>query len=334
MVSLKEIAKKVGVAPSTVSFVLNGKDKEMRISGDLARRIKAVAKKEGYRPNQVAISLRTGKSKIIGLVVDMISGSFFASLARIIEKEMEHHGYKVIYCSTGNDLQKGEDLIHMLYQHQVDGFLIIPTEGMEKDINMLMNKKKPLVLMDSYFPGTKAPYVLVNNYDGVSKGVSHFIKKGYSKIGFVCNDLKLIQMQDRKKAYIDTVKSVVGKTSKNLLLTAPFNDSKEDTVQQIRSFLQTKKPQAVMFAANYLGVCGLEAIKSLGLKIPDDVAVICFDDHELFTLYTPEITVIRQPVEEIAQTAVAILIDQMGSEKKIKEKQLLLKGKMIERMSV
>src|SRR5215203_1671485 len=87
MVSLKEIAKKVGVASSTVSFVLNGKDKEMRISGDLARRIKAVAKKEGYRPNQVAISLRTGKSKIIGLVVDMISGSFFASLARIIEKE-------------------------------------------------------------------------------------------------------------------------------------------------------------------------------------------------------------------------------------------------------
>jgi LacI family transcriptional regulator len=172
-VSLKDIAKLAGVSPSTVSFVLNGKAKQMRISSTLADKIIEVARKEGYHPNQVAVSLRTGKSHMLGLIVESMSGNFFASFARVIEEEAATHGYKVVYCSTENQQQKAHELIRMLGHQQVDGYIVTPTPGMEEDIRTLAEAKKPVVLMDSYFPGIDVAYVLVDNFDGVTKGMNH-----------------------------------------------------------------------------------------------------------------------------------------------------------------
>lgn len=333
MVLLKDIARKAGVSTSTVSFVLNGKDKQMRISPQMAEKIRLVAQQEGYHPNQVAVSLRTGKSKIIGLMVDAISGSFFASLALIIEREAENFGYKVIYCSTGNETKKGKELIRMLHQSQVDGYIIIPTQGMEEEINQLLAEKRPVVLMDSYFAGTPAPYVLVNNYSGTVKGINHLIKKGYKKIGFVCNNLPLVQMQERKQAYTDTLAANNIKLNKQWIVETKYGSAKEEVVNDITDFIQKVQPDAIMFAANYLGVYGLESIKSLALKIPEDIAVVCFDDHEVFNLYPPGITSIRQPVEEIAQTAIRILMGEMKVGKKVKQQRVQLEARIIERYS-
>ena len=311
-VSLKDIAKMVGASPSTVSFVLNGKATKMRISSKLSEKVLKIAKRENYQPNNIAVSLRTGKSRIIGLVVDTISGNFFASLARIIESEAERFGYKVIYCSTGNEPKKARELLGMLYQYHVDGYLIIPTEGLEKDIENLSLNKKPLVLMDSYFSGTSIPYVLVNNYEGVSQAVKHLIEKGYRKIGFVCNDIPLIQMQERKRGYIETLQKNKIPFNRRLLLQTKYNSTEEEIVQSISSFIKRNKPEAIMFAANYLGVYGLESIKGLCLSIPKDIAIVCFDDHEIFRLFSPAITSIQQPVEAIAKIAIQLLMQQLG----------------------
>lgn len=311
-VSLKDIARIAGVSPSTVSFVLNGKAKQMRISETLASKIMEVAKKEGYHPNPVAVSLRTGKSQILGLIVETISGNFFASLSRIIEEEAARFGYKIVYTSTENNRQKGKELIGMLSQRQVDGYIITPTPGMEQDIKELIADNKPVVLMDSYFPGIDVPHVLVNNYEGVMKGMSHMIEKGYRRIGFVTVDLDLVQMEERLKAYQDAMHKE-GLNTDNLVLTLKYEEEKEIGIQQVTSFLKnTTDLEAVFFATNYLGLLGLESIHRLGLKLPDDLAMIVFDDHDVFRLYPPGITCIRQPAEEIAKTALELLMDQLG----------------------
>ena len=311
-VSLKDIARIAGVSPSTVSFVLNGKAKQMRISETLATRIIEVAKKEGYHPNPVAVSLRTGKSQILGLIVETISGNFFASLSRIIEEEAARFGYKVVYTSTENNRQKGKELIGMLSQRQVDGYIITPTPGMEQDIKELIADNKPVVLMDSYFPRLDVPHVLVNNYEGVMKGMAHLIEKGFRRIGFVTVDLNLVQMEERLKAYQDSMHKE-GLTTDNLVLSLKYEEDKELGIQQVTSFIQnTTDLEAVFFATNYLGLLGLESIHRLGLKLPDDLAMICFDDHDVFRLYPPGITCIRQPAEEIAKTALELLMHQLG----------------------
>lgn len=311
-VSIKDIAKQAGVAPSTVSFVINGKAKEMRISDHLAERIKALAKKIGYHPNQTAVSLRTGKSKIIGLIVEDISNVFFATLAKTIEDKAYSLGYRIVYCSTENNDDKGNELIKMLLHQQVDGFLITPSKGMNGQVAELLKRHKPVVLMDRFFPNVKVPYVLVDNYGGVKAGIEHLLKKGFSKIAFVTVDLDQVQMHEREKGYRETLKLHGLNYPAQLMLKLSYEQSKDSSINQITKFIkENSEIDAVFFATNYLGIYGLESIEHLEMDIPEDIAVVCFDDHDIFRIFKPGITIIEQPIEEIAKSSIEILINSI-----------------------
>lgn len=334
--SLKDVARMAGVAPSTVSFVLNGKARQMRISEELATKVMAVVKKTGYQPHHVAVNLRTGQSKTLGLIVESISGSFFAALARVIESEADRFGYKIVYCSTENNASKGSELIRMLSRQQVDGYLITPAAGMEKDIQQLLAHKRPVVLMDSYFPELEVPYVLINNYDGVKEGMEHLIKKGYNKIGFITVDMELIQVQQRMQAYKETLRAHGIPVRNKQVLKLSYNSPREEAIAQIQEFIRANKDMnALFFSTNYLGILGLESISGMGLKIPGDLAMICFDDHDIFRLYPPGITVVQQPIEEIAKTAMSLLMQQLDKNRtSTKISQVQLPGRFIQRGSV
>lgn len=334
--SLKDVARMAGVAPSTVSFVLNGKARQMRISEELETKVMAVVKKTGYQPHHVAVNLRTGQSKTLGLIVESISGSFFAALARVIETEADRFGYKIVYCSTENNASKGSELIRMLSRQQVDGYLITPAAGMEKDIQQLLAHKRPVVLMDSYFPELEVPHVLIDNYDGVKEGVEHLIKKGYNKIGFITVDMELIQVQQRMQAYKETLRAHGIQVRNRQVLKLSYNSPREEAIARIQEFIRANKDMnALFFSTNYLGILGLESISGMGLKIPGDLAMICFDDHDIFRLYPPGITVVQQPIEEIAKTAMSLLMQQLDKNRTpAKISQVQLPGRFIQRGSV
>ncbi|MDR6565675.1 transcriptional regulator, LacI family [Chitinophaga ginsengisegetis] len=333
--TLKDVAKMAGVAPSTVSFVLNGKGKQMRIRDEVATRIMQVAEKSGYEPHRMAVNLRTGQSKTLGLIVESISGSFFASLAKTIETEAERKGYNVVYCSTENNAQKGGELIRMLGRQMVDGYLITPAPGMEKEIQQLVQQHKPVVLMDSYFPSIKTPYVLINNFDGVQQGMKHLISKGFTKIGFVMVDVKLIQIEERLRGYTTALKEHKIPVKKKYILQLQYHRQREDSLNELQAFIEANPElDAIFFSTNYLGILGLEVIARMGLKMPDDIAVLCFDDHDIFRLYPPGISVIEQPIEGIAKTAIDLLMHQLDKNSgPMKKTAVELPGKFILRGS-
>ena len=334
-ISLKEVAAASGVSASTVSLILNGKARKMRISETLEKKVIQTARKMGYQPNQLAVSLRTGKSNILGLVVESISGRFFASLAKVIEDEAEKHGYRVVYCSTENDPRKGSELLKMLSQRQVDGYLITPTQGMEGDIKSLARNKMPLVLIDSYFPDVDVPYVSVNNYEGTETGIRYLVEKGYKRIGFVTVDLPLVQIRDRERAFKEVMKQSGIRVGEKAILRVAYDLPKEKTIAQIGEFLiGSFQPEAVFFATNYLGVAGMESIRQLQLSIPKDMAVVCFDDEDLFRLLPPGITSVQQPVEQIAAKAIELLMYQIHNKKiTAKERRVQLSPRLIIRGS-
>lgn len=332
-VSIRDIALRAGVVPSTVSLVLNGKSKEGRISFELAEKIRRIAAEEGYAPNQTAVSLRTGRSKILGLIVEDISNVFFASLAKIIEDRANSLGFKILYCSTDNDDRKGCELIRVLFNRQVDGFLITPSSGMAADVTRLMEQRKPVVLMDRYLSEVDTPCVLVDNFKGVEMGIEHLLAKNYKQVAFVTNDLDQVQMHEREKGYRETLTRHHGKVNEDLILTLPYHVHTDEAVATITDFLVKRKGiDAVFFATNYIGIFGLESIHKLQLSIPGDLAVICFDDHDIFRLMLPGITCIRQPVEEIAAAAVDLLISQVRDQdftivgRQMKEPTLILRN--------
>lgn len=334
MASLKELALKVGVSPTTVSFVLNGREKEMRISEEVTNKIRKAAQEMSYQPNNIAVALRTGQTKIIGLIVEDIGNHFFSTLAKTIEEELNAYDYQVVYCSTENQHNKGGELIAMLQRQQVDGYLLTPSSGMAPRIAELVKKEIPVVQIDRYFEKSSCPYVMVDNYGGIVQGATHLISKGKKKIGFVTVDLDLVQMKERENGYIDTLKKHKLPLKKGQLLRLDYTFTKEEMVNAIREYLQAFELDAIMFSTNYVGIAGLQAIKDLKIEVPGELAVICFDDNELFNLCTPTITAIQQPIQAIAKSAVKILMGELGVIRKTANKQVRIPTRIIFRESV
>lgn len=308
-VSIKDIAKLTNTSITTVSFVLNGKG---HISKEISKKILDTAKEIGYEPNRMAIGLRTGVSKVIGLVVENIGGPFFGEMSKVIEAEAEKSGYRIIYCSTDNNVQKGKDVIRMLTQQLVDGYIITPLKGLEEEVQKLIDQGKPVVLVDGYFPELNVPHVLVDNYNSVDKAVSCFITGGYRNIGLVTSDLDLVQLQERLMGYQGALRRNGITEDKELILRVPYLADKAAGIQQIKTFIEEHPAMdAILFSTNYLGIMGIISVKELGLRIPQDLAFISFDDTEIFSLYPPGITTIQQPVYQIAKYGIDILLAQI-----------------------
>ncbi len=317
--SIVDLAKQLNISPTTISFILNGKAQEKRISSELVERVLKQIEKVGYKPNTLAQSLRTGKTMIIGLIVENIADPFFASIARLIEEKAYKNGYKIIYCSTDNDSAKAKDLLRMFQDRHVDGYIISPPEGIEKEVNNLIDNGSPVVLFDRYLPDTKADYIVVDNVGSTYDAVSHFIKNGYKNIAFITLDSLQTQMQGRLKGYENALNE---HHLNHYVKKISFYEDDENIIKHIASFLEMNSDlDAILFGTNYLGISGLKAIKQLDKKVPEDLAVISFDDHILFELHSPDITAISQPIEEISEKLITILLGRLNEVSKTEKKQ-------------
>ncbi|WP_281631451.1 LacI family DNA-binding transcriptional regulator [Flavobacterium luteolum] len=333
-ITIRDIAKQAEVSISTVSFVINGKGEKMAISPTVIKKVQDVAQKLQYKPSMIASSLRTGKTRSIGLIVEDISNQFFADLARVIEDEAKNINYRVFYCSTGDDNERSEELIQSLLQANVEGFIITPTRNLEKTISQLLKLQKPVVLIDRYFANQKVSHVVMDNYEGSYSATKFLIDKGRKNIAVVNNESGMIQMKLREKGYIAALKEE-GIYNENYTLHLDFHASEQSRIEAIINFFKKNKEiDAVLFLANYLGLAGLQAFRALKYRIPDDISVISFDDHDSFKLHTPTISVVAQPIEEIAVKSIQLLMSQMTNFDDFKVEKVLKKGTLIVRESV
>lgn len=329
-VSMKDIANKVGVSTALVSYVLNGLEKERRVGAEVVEKINQAAIDMNYQPNQIARSLRKGKTNTIGLVVADISNPFFGQLARVIEDEAAKVNYTVIFASSDESCAKSTSLMEILLNRQVDGLIITPTEGCSSQIRLLINRNIPFVLLDRYFPGIAANHVVLNNYEATYSAVNCFVSNGYKKIRMVAYKSKLVHMQERIRGYEEAMRDN-GLVDELVVKKVRYNHSKSDMQKIMDDLLSEKKMNALLFATNALSISGLYAITKNKVKVPDEVAVIGFDGHEVFDLFQPPITYIKQPLEVMGKESVKILLEQIKGNKKIFH--IELKHQLIERAS-
>jgi len=308
--SIVDIANELNISKTTVSFILNGRAKEKRISEELVEKVLKFVEEVGYKPNSLAKSLRTGKSNIIGLMVENISDHFFANIARYIEDRAYKNGYKIIYCSTDNDAEKTKDLIAMFRDRHVDGYIIAPPVGVEEEISALIKDDLPVVLFDRYYPSVDSSYVVTDNLDATYNATKYFVDHGYKNIAFITFASHQTQMQARLDGYNKALKeSGLQPHVKEVI----FNPEAKHIIAPIAEFLKGEKFDAILFGTNRIGVCGLKVISDSGLSVPEDIAVISFDDYDVFELYSPSITAIAQPIEEIADNVITILLNKLNT---------------------
>jgi LacI family transcriptional regulator len=313
--SINDLAERLKISKTAVSFIMNGKEKEKGISDALVKKVRSEALKLGYHANQSAKSLRTGKTSLIGLMVEDISNPFYANIAKLIEEKVYANGYKIIYCSTENDKNRGKEFLRVFQTLGVDGCIIAPTMGMEEDIKEMVDSGMNIVLFDRKFKNTVTDAVMVDNKNGMYSAVRHLVDRGFKNIALIALALDKPEKEDRIIGYRKAIADY-GLTSH--LYSLPFK-VRQDYVEEIKLILAGDPGlDAVIFGTNYLGISGLEAIKKLKLKIPKNLAMVSFDDHDLFRIYEPSISVIAQPIEEIAQTSIDTLLKKMQSSRKKK----------------
>lgn len=310
--SIADIAKQLNISKTTVSFILNNRAQEKRISEELVLRVQRFIKEVGYKPNPIAQSLRTGKTNIIGLMVENIADPFFAAIARHIENKANKNGYKIIYCSTDNNTEKTKGLLRMFREQNVDGYIIAPPPDIEQEIKSLIDDGLPVIFFDRHLPEIQTDYVEINNEQSTLNATNYLIKQGFKNIAFITFSSMQTQMKGRLDGYLLAMDNAGLHTHVNQVT---FDPDETLVIQSIYEFLKkNKKLDAILFGAIQAGTSGLKALKKANLQIPDDVAVLSFDDCDVFELFSPSISAIAQPIDKIAEHAIDLLLHKLKHE--------------------
>jgi len=331
--TITDIANELGVSVSLVSFVLNGKSKEMRISKEMTARVLEMAESMNYRPNYLAKSLRTGKSRTIGVILADISNPFFASLARFIEIEAFKYDYMVVFSSSDENKTKFAIQLNILKERHVEGLIITPPIGSEKLLSGLVKDGIPYVILDRLFPEVKAPSVIINNHTAAYNATVRLIKFNRRRIALLNTNKQLVSMQQRAEGYVDALVHHGLTPDQSIIKHLKFSHEKPPIMKAIKEIVE-QKADAILFTTNKLGITGIECIRELGLSIPEDLAVISFDDTDAYRISSTSISAIKQPLEKMSKEAIRILFSMINDGKPDREpERIQLKVEYISRNS-
>lgn len=325
-ISLKDIAEAAGVSTALVSFVLNGKEKEYRVGEETAQRILKIANEMNYQPNLAAKSLRSGKTKTIGLVVSDISNPFFSQLARVLEDEAAKRGYTVLFGSSDEDTEKMNRVVSSLINKGVDGLMIVPCENSEKFITSLVNNNIPIVLFDRYFPDINVSYVALNNFNAAYISTKYLLDNGYNAPCMVAYDINLIHMKERIRGYKKAMENAGKKSSINVAFLK--QDTPRKSADRILPKMIDAGVDAFLFGTNMISLACLYTIKDMGNEVISKIGLAGFDGNPVFDFFQVPISYIQQPIDVLVKKALGILIDSISNGNTVQS--VLAEGEFIE----
>lgn len=332
-ITLKSIADRLKVSVTTVSRVLNGKSDRYRISKETQELILSAAKELSYSPNQLARGLRLKRTHTIGYIIPDISNPFFSSIAKSVEKSARKSGYSILLCDSEEDTKMEEILLQLMIDRKVDGLIISPV-GLEVDhLKRIAQKNIPIVLLDRYFPELKLPFVTSDNYKGALDAINMLIDNGHKRIACIQGLVNTSPNNDRVKGYIDAHKLHNIIVDKNLIVGDSFGE--ENGYIETKLLLKQENPPTAIFAiSNLISLGAIKAISEEGLKIPEDISMISFDDQPYSRFLSTPMTTVAQQNTQIGQIAFKLLIDQIEANRQLEPKGIFLPTKLISRDSV
>lgn len=316
-------------------MVINGKGAHYGISKATEKRVWEKIEEMGFRPNLTARKLRTGKSNVIGLIVADISNPFYAKIARSIEDAASQKGYHLVICSSDEKAQREDELIAILSdQHQVDGLIISSTLESPATFKKLEQQKIPFVMMDREFPKYEFPSVTVDNRKGAEMAVNRLLENGAERIGMITLSPSYIStLRDRFLGYKDALEKNDITFNQKLVREVTFENIEEEVKNQVTELLSPPlSVQGLFTANNTVALYTIGIIQQLGLRIPQDVTLISFDDIEAFKFTHPPVTAVSQPLHEIGQAAASLLFDILENKEHI-QRNVILPVSLIERNS-
>lgn len=332
--TIKDIAKKFDVSISTVSKALND---SYEISNSTKDKIQKYAKANNYKPNFNALSLKNRKTKTIGLIIPNMLNYFFAQVFKGIEKIANERGYKIISCISNDSYTKEVELLEMLSNGSVDGFILsISRETVEKKnfshFSQSINDGFPIVMFDRVAESIKCDKVVTDNFDGARRTVKHLVKTGHKNIAFISTMSNLDIGRRRQLGYLKGLEDANIKVDKNLIINIDKNYKKYEKV--LAPIFKKNKIDSVITTGESEGVAALKVATKLGFKIPKDFSVISFSNGILARHSSPKMTTLSQHGETIGEEAANLLINRLEQKKEDNTtKMVVVKTDLVERKS-
>lgn len=310
-VTIRDVAKLAGCSQATAARVLGGYS---YASEETRRKVLAAAEALGYRPNRLARSMVTGRTQTIGLVVGEIDNPFFAALARAVIETVREHGYTVLLANSDENLRVEEDVLTVMKEQRVDGCVIAPVSSRKTSLDELLRSDMPVVLVDRGLAGAEVDTVLIENEEGACQAVSHLIQHGHTRIAVIHGDLDRSSNEERLRGYRRAFAEAGLPIDESLVRPAY---EIEDAYRVVSELLrEPDRPTALFTAHNHASLGAVHAIREAGLSVPEDIAVVGFDDTDWATLVKPQLTAVAQPVYEMGRTAAELLLRRMEGDQR------------------
>ncbi len=326
MATISDIAKKANVAISTVSYVINN---TKNVKPETRDRILKIIEEMDYEPRVVARSLKTKKSLTIGIIVPDIANMFFIGIIRGIEDVANKFGYSVILCNTDEDTEKEKKYLNTLISKDIDGLIFV---GTGKNQNILEDRLNISIVVVDRKLGEGFNSITVDNIRGGFLATDYLIRKNGTEVLLLTGPLSINTYFDRMKGYMEALQ--LNGQVYNELLVHQTSVSHEGGYKAIEDILgKGVKQFKSVFASNDLIALGaIKALTKRGIKVPEDVAIVGYDDIPAASIHTPSLTTVMQPQYVMGEKAMELLLEQIKG-RLMKARQVVLKPDLIIRES-
>jgi len=328
-VTIRDVARRAGVSSSTVSHVLN---RTRFVAPGTRDEVLRAIKELEYHPSAIARSLRRKQTETVGVIVSDISNPFFTDLVRGVEDACNPRDFNLVVCSTDEDSIREADYLRMLYEKQVDGVILAPTAGPHDTLVGLIRRGLRAICIDRWFSDIPTGAVVTDNRDAARAAVEHLISLGHRRIGVVAGLPGISTTWERLKGYSQALQAHGIPADGDLVRCG--NSKIGGGFQATLELLATQPPPSALFVTNNLMTIGaMNALRERGLRCPEDVAIVAFDDFPWATAFRPYLTVVAQPTYEIGQRAAQILLSAIRKRTNVSQEKVILSNRFVVRES-
>jgi LacI family transcriptional regulator len=328
MTTIYDVAKQAGVAPITVSRVINNSG---YVSPGTRARVEKAIDDLGYVPNRLAQGLRSKQTHTLGLVITDITNPFWTTVVRGVEDATHTAGFNVILCNTDESEEKQETYVRVLLQKQVDGFIIVPARSSKDAVKIIQHARVPLVVMDREV-GVPVDTVRCDSEGGAYQLVRHLIGLGHTRIAVLSGAESVSTAVDRVTGYLKALKEANISVDKSIILNREFT--------QVAGFEMTKhvlsltpRPTAIFAVNNFIAIGAYKALTEMNMRVPEDVSMVAFDDLPPALVMEPFLTVAAQPAYEMGHQAATLLLKRLSGQLSESYQNIVLPTDLIVRLS-
>lgn len=328
MATIHDVAKLAGVAPITVSRVINNSG---YINDKTRKKVEAAIDKLGYVPNILARSLKSKRTNTLALVFTDITNPFFTILARGVEDTAGEAGFNVIFCNTDESQEKEDKYVQVILQKQVDGILLVPAGSNTKSIKIIKDQGTPLVVLDRRIDKADVDIVRGDSEGGARQLTQHLINLGHRRIAIINGPRNVSTAEDRLIGYKRAMEDNGLKEYIQSYYGGFTQASGNDLTRKI--FADDPKPTAIFAANNVIAIGALRALIEMGFNVPNDVALVSFDDIPENLTPFPFMTVVSQPSYELGKKATELLISRINNNSNLDYQDIVFPVEFFERAS-